>query len=138
LEIFWDSHNPRVAPSSRQYASLILYHSETQKRAAERSKLEQIASQGELQTEILPVGQFTWAEDYHQKYQLRGQRDLAAELSRVYPDYRDLTNSTAAARLNGYVGGHGTWEQLETEIGSLGLSENAQQRLQSIVSRRTR
>jgi hypothetical protein len=85
-------------------------------------------------TELLPAQEFYWAEDYHQKYQLRGQRDLVAELIRIYPDARDLANSTAAARLNGYLGGNGSLQQLETEIDSLGLSDTAQQRLREVVS----
>ena len=136
VEIFWDSHDPRVPSISRQYASIIFFHDEDQRRAAESSLAEQTTAKGELWTELLPAGTFYWAEDYHQKYQLRGQRDLAAELTHIYPDDKDLTNSTAAARINGYVGRNGSLEQLETEIGGLGLSETAQQRLLDIMAAR--
>ena len=59
-----------------------------------------------------------------------------AELTAIYPDARDLTNSTAAARINGYLGGHGALEQLESEMESLGLSEEGEQKLHDIVSTR--
>ena len=135
LDAFWQGHDPRVPPFSRQYASIIFCHDEEQKQLAERSIATRIEQEGELWTELLPAGQFYWAEDYHQKYHLRGYRDLAAEFSAIYPDSRDWTNSTAVARVNGYLGRHGTLQQLEAEIDLLGLSPAAQQRLRNIVAR---
>jgi hypothetical protein len=38
-------------------------------------------------------------------------------------------NSTAAARVNGYLGGHGSEEMIRKEIDQLGLSPEARQRL---------
>jgi hypothetical protein len=38
-------------------------------------------------------------------------------------------NSTAAARVNGYLAGYGTRAQLEAELDSLGLSPAAQDKL---------
>ena len=137
LEVFWTGNNPRTPPISRQYASIIFYHDETQRRAAQESIDDKTAAQGELWIDLLPADTFYWAEDYHQKYQLRGRRDLAAELTRIYPDPRDFANSTAAARINGYLGGHGSLQQLQTEIDSLGLSENAQQELLRLVAARS-
>jgi peptide-methionine (S)-S-oxide reductase len=49
---------------------------------------------------------------YHQKYYLK-QHSLYKELSRIYPRHQDLVDSTAAARMNGYLGGSGTKTQLE-------------------------
>jgi peptide-methionine (S)-S-oxide reductase len=126
-----------MPPSSRQYASIIFYHDETQRRAAQESIDEITAAQGEIWTELLPFSTFYWAEDYHQKYQLRGRRDLAAELTAIYPDPRDFANSTAAARINGYLGAHGSLEQLQTEIDDLGLSESATQKLFKFVAARS-
>jgi peptide-methionine (S)-S-oxide reductase len=75
------------------------------------------------------------AEDYHQKYRLRGVSVLMAEFEALYPDPAGLVNSTAAARVNGYVGGNGTLNQLEAEIGQLGLSEAGRETLLEIVGR---
>jgi peptide-methionine (S)-S-oxide reductase len=135
LDVFWQDHNPRVPPTSRQYASIIFYHDEGQRQLAQRSIATRITQQGEIWTELLPAGEFYWAEDYHQKYQLRGYRDLVAEFNAIYPDPRDWTNSTAVARVNGYLGRHGTLDQLQTEITDLGLSQAAQQRLLDVVAR---
>ena len=46
----------------------------------------------------------------------------------------ELTDSTAAARLNGYVSGEGDLLQLEREIELLGLSQSAMDKLRKIVS----
>jgi peptide-methionine (S)-S-oxide reductase len=54
----------------------------------------------------------------------------------IYPDPSDFTDSTAAARINGYLGGHGTLEQLEAEIDSYGLSPKGKERLLDILSQR--
>ncbi|MHB1295022.1 MAG: hypothetical protein ACYC4R_08480 [Anaerolineae bacterium] len=45
-------------------------------------------------------------------------------------------DSTAAARLNGYVGGYGSAERLTREIDVLGLSPLAANRLWQLVGRK--
>ena len=87
-----------------------------------------------IQTEILPFDRFYLAEDYHQKYQLRQRRQLMAEFKAMYSRNIDFVNSTAAARVNGYVGGHGEPEQIAENIKSLGLSNAGQKRLLGIVN----
>ncbi|MBI5368619.1 MAG: peptide-methionine (S)-S-oxide reductase [Planctomycetes bacterium] len=126
LDLFWESHNPCAAAWSRQYMSAIFYHGEEQRRLACASRDRVAAARGEqVTTEIAPAGRFTVAEDYHQKYSLRNTLELMREFKRFYPGARDFINSTAAARVNGYLGGHGTRAQLEAELPSLGLSPEA-------------
>lgn len=86
----------------------------------------------------MPFTEFWRAEDYHQKYRLRGNKALLSEFQTIYPDVDDLVDSTAVARVNGYLGGHGTWAQLEEEINQLGLSEEGQRTLRETVQRRLR
>jgi peptide methionine sulfoxide reductase MsrA len=106
LQMFWANHSPQYRPYSRQYASIILYHDEEQKRLAEASKAREEAHLGRnVYTEIRPVGTFYWAEDYHQKYYLQHQPSLMSELRARYPDFEDFVNSTEAARANGSAGG---------------------------------
>ena len=57
------------------------------------------------------------------------------ELTAVYRDINDFVNSTAVARVNGYVGRNGTIEDLEREIDSYGLSPAAKQRLLEMAAR---
>ena len=106
LDMFWANHSPQSRPYAQQYASIIFYHNEEQKRLAEETKAREEARLGKrVLTEIKPAGTFWWAEDYHQKYYLQGRTDIMLELRAKYPDFRDLVNSTEAARANGHAGG---------------------------------
>jgi peptide-methionine (S)-S-oxide reductase len=137
LEVYWNSHSPEIRPFSRQYASIIFYHNEEQKRLAEASRDRKAAELGSpLFTEIVPYSEFYLAEDYHQKYRLQGEEDLLAEFRAIYPEEEAFINSTAVARVNGYLGGNGSLAQLQAEIDSLGLSSAAQEKLLEIVSAR--
>ncbi len=91
LEVFWGSHDPtqrnRQGPDiGTQYRSVIFYHDEDQKLAAERSK-QALAASGRyrrpIATEIVPVPEFYRAEDYHQRYlEKRGLASCSVELGR--------------------------------------------------------
>ncbi len=134
LRVFWASHDPGERPWSRQYRAMVLYRGDEQRRAAERSRDELAARLGiPVRTEILPAGEFYPAEEYHQKYYLRSRPRLWEELRAVYPDPRDLTASTAAARVNGYLGGNGTRERFAAEAADLGLSPGALEELAASV-----
>lgn len=138
LEVFWDSHNP-VSPSwSRQYMSIIFFHSDEQKNLALASRaLAAARKKTKIYTEIVPYKVFYTAEAYHQKYRFRSERNLTAEFRRtLYPDDEDFMNSTAAARINGYLDGYGTLEDLREELPDFGLSPAASTRLIEIVKRR--
>lgn len=78
-----------------------------------------------IATPVEPVGVFTRAEDYHQKYYLRHSGLVYEEIRVHYPEEREFVDSTSAARLNGYMGGHGNHEQFEVEADLLGLSAEA-------------
>ena len=134
LDEFWSGHSPTAPPYSRQYASYIYYHDETQRQLAlETQSQVEIEQQKQTFTEIVPSGTFYWAESYHQKYRLRGNRDLMQEFSAAYPNDEDFVNSTAAARVNGYLGGHGSCEQFGAKVDDLGLSLKGQEKLERIA-----
>jgi len=78
LRVFWENHDPTHGMRQgndvgTQYRSGIYGHDEGQRRAAEASRdaykvrLTQ-AGHGRITTEILPAGEFFYAEDYHQQY----------------------------------------------------------------------
>jgi len=76
LEVFWKVHNPTTLNRQgedvgTQYRSVIFYHTENQKIAAEKYKKELDASgawENPIVTEISPLTVFYKAEDYHQNY----------------------------------------------------------------------
>jgi peptide-methionine (S)-S-oxide reductase len=130
LAIFWGEHMPISPSSSSQYASIIHYGTDEQRLLAEQSMQEQETALGrKIYTKIVPLGTFTLAEDYHQKYYLQNQNGLMSEFSSIYPEMQDFINSTAAARANGYVGRNGTLEDLKAEIDLFGLSLQGQEAL---------
>lgn len=134
--MFWDSHNPQSKAWSRQYMSAVFVHNDEQQRLAlETKEREAVRRNGEIFTEIIPASEFYLAEDYHQKYWLRQKRDLLKELSTIYPTSRELVDSTAAARINGYLANHGTSEALRAEFNDPGLSREVREKLLEIVSK---
>lgn len=122
LDVFWKSHSPTSRSWSRQYMAAVFYHNaEQRKLAIESGNRETVKRKGKIYTEILSFTGFYLAEPYHQKYWLRQERDLMKEFSVIYPNNEDFVNSTAAARLNGYLGGYGKLEDLQLELGSPSL-----------------
>ena len=74
LNVFWKCHDPtqvnRQGPDiGTQYRSVIFYHSEKQKKAAEKSKVAlEKKLQQDIATAIEPAKTFYKAEEYHQRY----------------------------------------------------------------------
>jgi peptide-methionine (S)-S-oxide reductase len=78
LRLFWEGHDPTQGMRQgndvgTQYRSAILYTDEGQRTAAEASRDMFQArlnekGYGEITTEIAPLGEFYYAEGYHQQY----------------------------------------------------------------------
>jgi peptide-methionine (S)-S-oxide reductase len=78
LKVFWESHDPTQGMRQGNdvgttYRSAIFYRSEAQRAAAEQSRTDfqqrlTAAGYGAITTEIVPAGEFYFAEDYHQQY----------------------------------------------------------------------
>jgi peptide-methionine (S)-S-oxide reductase len=76
LDVFWNSHDPtqvnRQGPDyGKQYRSVIFYHDDAQREAAEKSKsaLEQSGKHRKpIATQIVAAEPFYKAEEYHQQY----------------------------------------------------------------------
>ena len=134
LAAFWKNHNPCGRPWSTQYMSAVFYHDDEQKRLTTVTMQQEEARRGsKIHTAITAAGPFTLAEDYHQKYYLRQEETLFSEYSAIYPELKDFVHSSAVTRVNGYVGGNGSGEDLDREMTGLGLSDKGQARLRNYV-----
>jgi peptide-methionine (S)-S-oxide reductase len=126
LETFWAGHDP-TEEQKRQYRSLILAHDDAQRKRAE-AHVAGIEDQTDVTvtTAVEPFETFYLAEDYHQKYHLRSEEELMAEFEAEYSPAQ-FVNSTAAARFNAVVGGHGdetTLESVREPFGSTSSQES--------------
>jgi peptide-methionine (S)-S-oxide reductase len=76
LEIFWKTHDPTTLNRQgndvgTQYRSAIFYHNDEQKQLAEKYKKDLEMAKvfdSPIVTEIVPLGKYYKAEDYHQNY----------------------------------------------------------------------
>ena len=136
LDVYWDSHSPYSPSFSIQYASKIMYHNDQQREAAEESIRRREAEIGrKIHTQVVAFERFYLAEEYHQKHNLRDEDGLMAELRAIYPRATDFLNSTAVARVNGYVGGWGSAAEVQEILPDLGLSGEAGARLLNRLGR---
>jgi peptide-methionine (S)-S-oxide reductase len=134
LEVFWSSHDATQKPWSTQYKAAVYYHNEEQRELAiETRDLLEAKINKKVHTEIVPVETFYLAEAYHQKYYLQNVPLFVREYRQIYPLDGDFFNSTAVARVNGYVAGYGTIERLQEDLDLLGLTDAGKEELQDIV-----
>jgi peptide-methionine (S)-S-oxide reductase len=136
VEVFFASHDASYRSYKVQYMSAIFFNDPEQERIAREVKARVEKRTGQtLYTKILPASTFYLAEDYHQKYGLQGNRELFGEFSLMYPDIWDMVDSTAATRVNAYLYGYGSADQLQTELDGLGLSADGKARLLKVAGK---
>lgn len=135
LREFWWNHYPnRDAYKGRQYISLLFWHSEEQRLLIDLVKKEREQHLSEtVETEIRPFAGFTEAEERHQKYYLKRYPKALEQLAELYPQACVLTDSTFAARLNGFVKGFGSRQQLMDEIARWPIGQEHQALLQQVL-----
>jgi len=119
--------------------SAVWYADKAQKRDIEKSMAKhqkRISSGGggKISTTVAPLGPFTNAEDYHQKWYLR-KHDLLVDALHCHTE-ADLRESRVATRLNGFVSGKGTYEQLMAEVEGFGLPQEAKEYVINLVKNR--
>jgi peptide-methionine (S)-S-oxide reductase len=78
LKVFWENHDPtqgmrQANDVGTQYRSAIYTTTDEQRAAAEESRdafapVVRQAGRGQITTEIAPLGEYYYAEDYHQQY----------------------------------------------------------------------
>lgn len=136
LDYFWAGHSCIRNHSSRQYMNAVFSRNEQQHAMATLSLENQAKRFGiatnKIKTKVLPVMEFTYAEEYHQKYYLSRFSDIRQFLSEIYPDAKSMADSTVATRLNAYlaIGMNKDWQTLLNELPSYGLPQAIAQRLE--------
>ena len=97
---------------SRQYRSVIFYHDQQQKRIAQEAGCPSLE----------PLGVFTRAEDYHQKYYLQ-QSSVVKDFYAMFPGDIAFTDATATMRANAIVAGAMDRTRVEQLLPQLGVGE---------------
>lgn len=127
LDLYFAGHRPTRPPWKRQYMSALFFHDGEQRRLIEQRCRQAEEQWGEaLHVEILSADSFHRAEDHHQKYYLQRHSELMDDLTVFYPDFAQIVDSTAAARLNGFLAGARTHVLQNEDLARYGLSERGQ------------
>ena len=137
LALFWASHQPARPAYRSQYMAAVFPGSPAQRELADASRAR-LATEKRIvvETPVIEGARFYRAEDYHQKYYLRHDATLMRELEDLAP--RAFIDSPVAARLNGYVAGHGSLAQLDAERARLALSPTGADYLDKLVRSKAR
>lgn len=127
LKKFFEWHNVFRKPYARQYMSAVFLHDEQQRLVWLHAVREWEDEKRKVLSEVQDYSNFTWAEDYHQKYYLRKNRLLTLELKSRFPSTEEFVNSTAATKANAILAGHLVLSDGELE--ELGFSAEARAQL---------
>lgn len=125
VDLFWKAHSPQSPGFGVQYANKIWFTNKEEEMEIQKSKLKWENSTGKKAlTTVAAFTSFTDAEDYHQKYYLRG-----SEVFQIlkFSD-EELKSSHYAARLNSWVSGSGTAEQLD-EINGWNIANEKKEKI---------
>lgn len=97
---------------------------------------EMISETGQIR-ELHPFGEFVLTSRHHQSYILGRHDELSESFKRLYPELDDFINSTAAARVNGFLAGRGELDSPE-DLEGLGLTERGRREVYDLWRARKR
>lgn len=102
----FDHHTPHQQPRKRQYHHILFTTTDEQASVIAAYLDAGPYDRAQIETRIEPLGTFHVAENYHQKYNLRGKRWLTEPFADAGYDDVEIRDSPAAAKLNAQVAGH--------------------------------
>ena len=102
--VFFKSHEPSMGSPKRQYMSAIFAHTDEQYEIASKVLRDVERQKTRVSTQVEMATDFYEAEFYHQKWLLQRKADWFKRLDMVDP--RELVEGEAASRLNAYVAGY--------------------------------
>ncbi|KAJ1353813.1 hypothetical protein KIN20_010568 [Parelaphostrongylus tenuis] len=86
---------------------------------------------GDIETYVVKLDKFYPAENYHQKYWLRNQKDIFNELKL---NDSEVANSVLAAKMNAYCAGYSDFSELEELKKEHGLSDDLVNRIKTFAA----
>ncbi len=105
LEHFWESHHCSTNTTRIQYMNAVFYRDDQQRVTAQQSLIRAAQKrripQETVKTKILPFTQFSYAENYHQKYVLK--HPVRQFLEETYPNTKSFADSTVAMKLTVFL-----------------------------------
>ena len=134
LAVFTRSHNPCARAYSAQYRSAVFVHDDAQRAAADATLARHAVAHGAVATAIERFTGFTVAEDYHQKYTLRGTPAALAEIAARHPDPAALRDSPVAMRLNAWLAGEVDAATFEADLAGCRLGDAVRALVRSRVA----
>lgn len=108
--LFFKAHEPSMGSPKRQYMSAIFAHTDEQFETASRVLHEVKQTKTRVSTLVEMATDFYEGEYYHQKWLLQRKADWFKRLGMTDP--RELVEGEAASRLNAYVAGHVTHDEM--------------------------
>jgi len=136
VEFFWANHCSSYESHDTQYMTALFYRDSEEKKLAEAEKVAQEKKTGKVYTKVLPMRIWTNAEDYHQKYYLRGSRG-GDFIKLLNMSNEDILNSTLAAKLNAAVDGRGNLTEIKNELNNKGIPVATQTRVLELCKGRS-
>ncbi len=132
---FWDSINPQKLPEQPRYQPAIFAVDDKQAKAARRSVVEmEFKFKKELHSLVQPLANFEAAAQEHQKYYLQNNPQALAVLHPIFANLDALLKSTAAVRINSYLGGCASLEELEEQWEAVLALPEEPPELQSVLA----
>lgn len=130
LKILKSTYNSSYASVMKQYASIIFYQEEEEKKEA----IEFLASLKKPNfTQIKKMSDFYLAENYHQKYYLQLNKELFKDIRSNFNSYEEALFSKTSSRINGYLTGKGNLKLFLSQEKELKISDKMKIRLKNIV-----
>lgn len=105
LTVIFNSHDPQKRVAKRQYQHVVFHDSRAQREAILHFLDARGRSPDGIETRFEELQNFTVAEDYHQKYNLRSRRWILDAFEDAGYDDADIRESPAAAKLNAVAAG---------------------------------
>ncbi len=132
---FWDSINPQKLSENQRYQPAIFTTDEKQFKVAQRSVVEmEFKYKKELSALVQPLTDFDAAPLENQKYYLQNNPKVLAAIQPLFSDPETLLNSTAAARINSFLGGGATLDDLQQQWATVAALPGEPGELQSFLA----